>query len=157
MVSKEQGMSKSRSGANPFRHNVTAGGAIPSSRDQFCTVVSPAPDDSSFNIVMYGGYDLVGNITYEDVYILSIPSFQWINATSSRTQSSATNAGRYDHTCSIYADRYMMVLGGVVGPGNSSLNSRSCNCSYPAIRVFDTSKLAWLQQWSNTPEPYTVP
>ncbi|KAI9875995.1 MAG: hypothetical protein M1830_007583, partial [Pleopsidium flavum] len=44
-------------------HTVTASGAIPSPRDQFCTVVSQAPDDSSFNIVMYGGYDLVGNIT----------------------------------------------------------------------------------------------
>jgi len=145
------------SGANPSRHNVTAGGAIPTPRDQFCTVVSPAPDDSSFNIVMYGGYDFMGNTTYEDVYILSIPSFQWINATSSHTQGSANNVGRYDHTCSIYADRYMVVLGGVVGPGNSSLNSHTCDCSYPATRVFDTSNLTWLQQWNNTLEPYTVP
>lgn len=157
MVSRAKGLCERGSGAKPSRHNVTAGGAIPTPRDQFCTVASPAPDDSSFNIAMYGGYDLVGNITYEDVYILSIPSFQWINATSSHSSGSANNVGRYDHTCSIYADRYMMVLGGVVGPGNSSLNTHSCNCSYPAIRVFDTSNLTWLQQWSNTPEPYTVP
>lgn len=109
---------------------------------------------------MYGGKDLDRNITYEDIYILSIPSFQWINVTSaasSHTPGSVNTAGRHSHTCTVYEDRYMMVLGGIVGPGNSSLNSNSCNCSYPAIRVFDTSNLTWLQQWSNTSEPYTVP
>lgn len=146
--------------ANVSRYNVTASGAIPSPRDQFCTVVSPAPDDSSFNIVMYGGYDLVGNITYEDIYVLSVPSFQWINVTNGAVYPESNlpnNAGRYDHTCDLYADRYMMVLGGVISEGNYQLNGNTCNCSYPAIRVLDTSNFTWLQKWSNSLEPYTVP
>lgn len=142
------------------RYNVTASGAIPKPRDQFCTTVSSAPDDSSFNIMMYGGHDLLANATYDDIYILSIPSFQWINVTNNAVNPESnlfSNGGRSEHTCNLYADRYMVVLGGNVGIGSPPLNGKTCNCSYPAIRVLDTSNFTWMQQWSNTLEPYTVP
>src|SRR5271170_4366752 len=62
-------------------YNVTAEGDIPANRSGFCTIISVAPDDSSMQITMYGGWDLFGGRAFADIYVLSIPSFQWINVT----------------------------------------------------------------------------
>ncbi|KAI1668030.1 cell wall anchored protein [Pyrenophora tritici-repentis] len=59
-------------------YNQTASGAIPAPRRQFCAGVSSAIDGSSHNIYIYGGHSVDTLIAFNDVYILSLPSFIWI-------------------------------------------------------------------------------
>ena len=144
--------------------NVTAYGDIPDSRSEFCSTISPSPDDSSFQITIYGGWNIHQTLAYEDIYVLAIPSFRWINMTQTQTfnaeaSSLPAGAGRYTHTCDIYNNRQMVVLGGSVRfPGSSFVqNDQRCNTSYPAIRVLDVSTFAWQTRLSTATDPYVVP
>ncbi|KAJ4361584.1 hypothetical protein N0V95_001745 [Ascochyta clinopodiicola] len=55
----------------------TATGDVPSPRRGFCADVVWAKDKSSYNIYLYGGIGNNGD-GFDDLYVLSIPSFQWI-------------------------------------------------------------------------------
>lgn len=142
--------------------NVTAGGDIPRTRSAFCTAVSSAPDDSSFQITMYAGWDLFGNHSVADTYVLSIPSFQWIDVTDSSNvdalmSSGDEKSGRDHHQCVAYKDRQMLVLGGLLRIGPEIQNMRGCNRDHPAVRALDLSTFRWYDDWNGSPAPYFVP
>jgi hypothetical protein len=59
-------------------YNQTASGDVPLPRRQFCAGVTWADDRSSFNIYLYGGYGFGTPAAFDDVYILSLPSFKWV-------------------------------------------------------------------------------
>jgi hypothetical protein len=142
--------------------NVTASGDIPSDRSAFCAVVSSAPDDSSFQITMYGGWDLFGGRSLADTYVLSIPAFQWINVTDSSNLDAFLAAGtdvsgRGHHQCAAYKERQMLVLGGILRIGSEAQNVGGCNKSLPALRALDLSTFKFIDSWNGSPEPYYVP
>ncbi|KAH7377909.1 hypothetical protein DE146DRAFT_682658 [Phaeosphaeria sp. MPI-PUGE-AT-0046c] len=62
----------------------TATGDIPLARRQFCAGVTWPADRSSFNIYLYGGYGFGDPAAFDDVYILSLPSFKWMKGYSAR-------------------------------------------------------------------------
>ncbi len=109
--------------------NTTGDG--PGQLTSFCSVVAPARDDSSFNIYIYGGYDGLNStsLPFDDVWILSIPSFTWI-----RAYSGIPSHGRRGHRCErIYPDQ-MLIIGGV----NS--NAQQCLRDGP-IQIFNLNTL----------------
>ncbi|KAL9635032.1 MAG: hypothetical protein Q9164_003726 [Protoblastenia rupestris] len=57
---------------------ITATGKIPKPRTQFCYDLSAALDDSSFQLIIYGGSNDDEGIGFEDVYVLTMPAFRWI-------------------------------------------------------------------------------
>lgn len=143
-------------------YNVTTGGDIPSGRSAFCTVVSSAPDDSSFQITMYGGWDLFAARAFAETYVLSLPSFQWINVTGSSNPDASISkgfgiSGRNHHACAVYKDRQMLVLGGIIDINGEEQNLRGCNEDLPAIRALDLTTFKWTDRWNGRPEPYAVP
>lgn len=143
-------------------YNVTASGDVPSDRSAFCTVVSSAPDDSSFQITMYAGSDFFGGHSFADTYVLSIPSFQWINVTETSNLDALISdgtaiSGRDHHSCVAYKDRQMLVLGGVLRTGPDEVNLHGCNKDLPAIRALDLSTYKFTSTWTRSPEPYFVP
>ncbi|PLB46355.1 hypothetical protein P170DRAFT_438177 [Aspergillus steynii IBT 23096] len=84
-------------------------GDIPPALAQFCSVYASASDGSSHNIYIYGGYDGLETDSdpSDDVYVLSLPSFEWIKLFSGQKQH-----GRHGHKCvKPYPDK-MLVLGG---------------------------------------------
>ncbi|KAI9644856.1 hypothetical protein NHQ30_006883 [Ciborinia camelliae] len=112
-------------------------GAAPPIRVDPCAVVAAAPDGSSFNVYLYGGQNLIpyGNQTqYSDMWILTIPSFTWIEVDMSDQSQPPARAG---HTCNLW-DGQMIVIGGYVG--------KDISCDSPGIYVFNASSL----QWSNS-------
>ncbi len=142
------------------RFNVTASGDIPDQRVDFCSTVSPSADDSSFQITIYGGWNLFEGNAFEDVYVLAIPSFRWIKINDTATNLEAKlpgKVGRKSMECQIYKDRQMLVLGGAVYIGNTQVSGETCNTSYSVIRVLDTTTFTWLDQFSSMPETYAVP
>ena len=143
------------------RFTVTATGDIPLDRSDFCSVISASPDDSSFQITFFGGYNIHEGVAFEDVYVLAIPAFRWINITSTNNQETqlSADAGRYSTSCALYEDRQMIILGGdLILEGNSVIaNAQTCNASWGVIRQLDTTTFAWQDQFIPGSEPYVVP
>ncbi|CAI7625744.1 unnamed protein product [Penicillium manginii] len=87
-------------------------GDIPGQLTQFCSVVASAPDNSSYNIYIYGGYDGLdySQTPSDDVYILSLPSFKWIKA-----YKGTGSHGRSSHKCFKPYPNQMFAVGGIHG------------------------------------------
>ena len=111
-------------------------GKYPVLRVNPCAVAASAADGSSTNIYMFGGQNLIpaGNQTqYDDMWILTIPSFTWISVDMS---DPPVPAGRTGHTCNIW-DGQMVVVGGYTGPPENGLGCDS------GFYVFNLSNNTW--------------
>ncbi|KAF7506675.1 hypothetical protein GJ744_011504 [Endocarpon pusillum] len=112
-----------------YMQNTTGDG--PAQLTSFCSVVAPARDASSFNIYVYGGYDGLNytSVPFDDVWILSIPSFRWVKA-----YSGVRSHGRRGHRCErIYPDQ-MLIIGGV------NPDAQQCLTDGP-IQIFNLNTL----------------
>jgi hypothetical protein len=121
----------------------TTSGKTPQARVNPCAVVAAAPDGSSYNMYMFGGQNLVPykqQIQYDDMWILSIPSFTWIEVNS----SSQIPPARAGHTCNIW-DGQMIVVGGFVG--------QDLSCDSPGIYTFNMTSLEWTNQFTSLSGP----
>ncbi|KAI5373259.1 hypothetical protein J4E82_008016 [Alternaria postmessia] len=115
-------------------------GKTPKYRVNPCTVVGAAADGSSYNIYMFAGQDLgdPGTQTQrDDMWILSIPSFSWIEVDQG-TDKASIPPPRAGHLCQVW-DAQMIVLGGY----NTDLG-----CDAPGIYVFNMSSLGWSNQFT---------
>jgi hypothetical protein len=90
----------------------TAAGTVPPSRRQFCAGVTWADDHSSYNIYIYGGYAIdQWNVTsYDDAYILTLPSFTWIKAWPG--DNSTTKFGHGGCSANVINRDQMIIIGG---------------------------------------------
>ncbi|QIW95909.1 hypothetical protein AMS68_001427 [Peltaster fructicola] len=116
-------------------------GTYPALRVNPCAVVAAAADGSSYNIYMFAGQKLqpaADQEQFNDMWILSVPSFTWISIDQSKQ---SVPYGRSGHTCNIW-DAQMVMIGGYTGTDLS--------CESPGIYVFDLSTLQWVQQYSAT-------
>lgn len=109
-------------------------GPTPDVRVNPCAVAATSADGTSVQIYMYGGQNLIpyGSQTqYDDMWILTIPSFTWIQVDTSKQSVPPARAG---HTCNIWNGQ-MVVVGGYVG--------QDLSCDSPGIYIFNTSSLEW--------------
>ncbi|KAH7115308.1 kelch repeat protein-like protein [Dendryphion nanum] len=114
-------------------------GKYPDYRVNPCAVVAAAADGSSYNVYMFGGQNLQPakeQIQKQDMWILSIPSFTWIQVDMG---SQEVPYGRSGHTCHVW-DGQMIVVGGYVG--------NELSCESPGIYVFNMSSLSWSNQFT---------
>ena len=94
----------------------TAAGTVPDMRRRFCAGAAWAQDQSSYNIYLYGGASVPGEAGagFDDVYILSLPSFTWVKMYP--LDRPANKTGDYPHhslTCSVVAGgSQMLIIGG---------------------------------------------
>ncbi|KAI9686470.1 MAG: hypothetical protein M1820_010616 [Bogoriella megaspora] len=156
-------------------YNVSTTGPAPPDATSFCASVSAAQDQSSFQVHVYGGENSNSTDFVTDVWVLSIPSFQWIDISrniSSNEASDGNPAGRIGHTCTTINDSQMVVFGGLWDSASID-DSQDCPSSFPrkarlprinkldanqpiAIRVLDTSTYTW-QSSFNPKVAYAVP
>ncbi|KAK4545154.1 hypothetical protein LTR36_003705 [Oleoguttula mirabilis] len=125
--------------ANSTWYKQSTSGSVPNIRVNPCAVMAAAPDGSSYNIYMFGGQSLQpagAQNEYEDMWILTLPSFTWIEVDQS---NQSVPYGRSGHTCNVW-DGQMIVVGGYVGT--------ELSCETPGIYVFDMSNLQWVQQFT---------
>ncbi|KAH8586172.1 hypothetical protein B0O99DRAFT_495809, partial [Bisporella sp. PMI_857] len=119
--------------ANSTWYKQATWGEAPQIRVNPCAVVAAAPDGSSFNIYLYGGQNLIpygSQVQYDDIWILTIPSFTWIKVDTDGQSNPPARAG---HRCTLW-DGQMVVMGGYVG------QDISCD---PGFYVFNISSLEW--------------
>ncbi|KAF2420757.1 hypothetical protein EJ08DRAFT_598111 [Tothia fuscella] len=116
-------------------------GKTPKIRVNPCAVVGAAPDGSSYNIYMFGGQNLIpwdNQIQYDDMWILSVPSFTWIEVEMDKSQS--VPYPRAGHTCNVW-DGQMVVVGGYIG--------KDISCETPGVYVFNMSSLSWQNRYTS--------
>ena len=114
-------------------------GPTPPIRVNPCAVAQSAPDGSSIQVYVYGGQNLVpagSQIQYDDVWILTLPSFTWIKVDTTNQSVPPARAG---HTCNSWNSQ-MVVVGGYVGT--------QLECDTPGIYVFNLSSLTWQNTYS---------
>jgi hypothetical protein len=115
-------------------------GKTPEIRVNPCAVVAAAADGSSYNVYMFGGQNLIpfGNQKqYDDMWILSVPSFTWIPVDMDKQSVPYARAG---HTCNVW-DGQMVVAGGYIG--------KDISCEAPGIYIFNLSSLSWQNQYTS--------
>ncbi|KAL4959464.1 uncharacterized protein BDV14DRAFT_184667 [Aspergillus stella-maris] len=140
-----------------------ASGNAPSDRISFCAAVTESPDGSAFHITTYGGWSRPDGRSYEDVHVLSIPAFEWIDASDQTSTSNAEDDPDRDigrdvltSACTTYRGSQMIVLGGDVRAGRSSVTDGECSNLYYPVRVLDLSSYEWRTNL-DTEGTYEVP
>jgi hypothetical protein len=112
-------------------------------------VLGTAPDKSSYNIYYYGGFDGVnfGEDYYDDVWVLSLPSFKWIHL-----NEGTTDHARAGHRCFTPYPDQMMVVGGYRPLEVSTA------CLEELVVTFNMTSGEWMNSYDPTVyAPYGVP
>ncbi|WEW55363.1 hypothetical protein PRK78_000793 [Emydomyces testavorans] len=120
--------------ANSTWYKQATSGKTPDIRVNPCAVAASAADGSSTQVYLYGGQNLIPygkQIQYDDMWILTIPSFTWIKVDTNNQSVPPARAG---HSCNIWNSQ-IVVTGGYVG--------QDLSCDSPGIYVFDASALKW--------------
>ncbi|TAQ85422.1 hypothetical protein B7494_g6243 [Chlorociboria aeruginascens] len=123
-------------------------GNVPQPRVDFCLVLASAPDNSSHNIYMYGGWDPTQDKYYDEVWVLSLPSFVWI-------QIYQGTAPRYGHSCHVVGNRQMVTVGGL----DNANATDNCDWEYMSVAIFDMTEgtvNGWGSVFSANKPPYQV-
>ncbi|CAL5871657.1 uncharacterized protein PFLUO_LOCUS5910 [Penicillium psychrofluorescens] len=125
-------------------YNQPVSGDIPGPRTDFCVVTVSAPDNSSHNIYLYGGQG--ANNLYDDVYVLSLPSFRWIKMYQGESP-------RYGHTCHLVGNKQMLTVG---GDASEDLMS-GCDWEEYGVAILDMSSMVWGHIYHALDGEYQVP
>ena len=109
---------------------------FPEGRAEACAVVATAPDKSSYNIYLHGGY--MGppkNATVDSgLWILTLPTFHWI-----RSPVGLENFNT-EHTCVKVHDKFM-----VIHRGLGALGDFKCD-EFAGLKIVDLVSLEWVTQ-----------
>ena len=116
-------------------------------------------------VTMYGGNPTAPGEFLDDVWVLSVPAFRWISINDTNNQeriSDGSVAGRHSHTCTMWRDSQMIVLGGIYArPAATAVGSDRhlsvCDTIYSPLRLLDTSTYSWQSEYSPSGDPYSVP
>ncbi|KAB5571722.1 hypothetical protein GE09DRAFT_1216339 [Coniochaeta sp. 2T2.1] len=99
--------------ANTKWYTQNASGRTPAIRRRFCAGATWAQDQSSYNIYLYGGAAFPPNTTgYDDIYILTIPSFQWIRGPYPPNSNVMGPYPKSMMTCNVVDNSQMLIIGG---------------------------------------------
>lgn len=129
-------------------------GTPPEARITFCAVA--VHSQSSMEIFIHGGFGGFTTLAYDDVYVLSLPSFSWYKA------DYTPGVGRTLHTCNVN-NRNMIVIGGTSNDdswvtGNDVTGTQSYRDPWPwGLGVFDMTKMQWASEFNPGLGPYTTP
>ncbi|KAH7118465.1 hypothetical protein EDB81DRAFT_892077 [Dactylonectria macrodidyma] len=99
--------------ANTKWYTQKTSGRTPEIRRRFCGGATWAQDQSSYNIYIYGGAGFPPNTTgYDDIYILTIPSFQWIRGPYPPNSNITGAYPKSMMSCNVVDNAQMLVIGG---------------------------------------------
>lgn len=129
-------------------------GTPPEARVSFCAVV--VHGQASMEIFIHGGFGGFTTLAYDDVYVLSLPSFSWYKA------EYTPGVGRTLHTCNAHNGN-MVVIGGTSNvdswiTGNDVTGTQSYKDPWPyGLGVFDMSKMQWANEFNPDLGSYATP
>lgn len=121
-------------------------GRTPNPRYDACAVMAVAPDNTSYNIYVFGGRSPTGD--FDEIWVLSLPYFRWIKV----VKGSFPIFGQH---CHLVGSKQMLVLGGNVYTQLSGLHP--CYLGRTGTFVFDMTTLQWADKVVIPDRPYEVP
>ncbi|KAF3915916.1 hypothetical protein AA313_de0204628 [Arthrobotrys entomopaga] len=126
----------------------TTGDLPPTGLAEFCATVATSKDGKTHNIYVYGGYpgqsETLPIPVYDDVYVLSIPAFQWI-----KVSTGTSTGGRRGHKCVSPLPDQMFIIGGKPAISTQCID---------IFRIFNLNTLAFETEYNpSTYEEYKVP
>jgi hypothetical protein len=130
--------------SNGTWYSQNATGNVPEPRIDFCTVAVSSADNSSHHIYLYGGRNPITNVVYDDVVVLSLPSFSWTNVWP------LGEAPRWGHDCHVAGNRQMITVGGNT-PG------LTCDWELKGVAVWDMTTLTWGSVFTADSPDFQVP
>ncbi|KAI9648109.1 hypothetical protein NHQ30_002739 [Ciborinia camelliae] len=133
-------------GGNGSWYTQQATGNLPPKRIESCSVVATATDNSSYNVYLYGGQD-GHSVSYDDVFVLSLPSFTWI-----KVYEAIPGSPRFGHTCHLVGNRQMLTVGGA-----QKMYSSYCDWESSGVAIYDLSALSWTSTFHHDANSYIVP
>lgn len=128
-----------------------ATGDVPALRSKFC-VADVAGPNGTHEIFLFGGSNTAINVSYQDVYVLSIPGFVWM-----KTSVTTTGGPRTTHKCIIAGNRQMIIVGGRNPDLSFSAAYRDADPWTNGINVLDISSLSWNSQFDPDAASYESP
>ncbi|KAH0563239.1 hypothetical protein GP486_002194 [Trichoglossum hirsutum] len=143
-----------------------ATGDIPSNRDRFCLVGVQGGDNSTYEIFLYGGH--VGGGVYgggnqsgpvvqaneglDQVYVLSLPGFVWIQA------NYTSKDPRAFQKCHVVGGRQLLSVGGINSSFVSLYGAFNDTDPYPhGLKVFDMTEMKWTETFNASAAAYVPP
>ena len=102
---------------------------------------------------MYGGETKYGNLqSTSDIYILSIPAFQWFRVDVKSTE-------RAFHDCATAGKSQMIVVGGLeyINDGNRDTRWEVTDKLTKGLGVFDMNELKWENKYDPEAAEYKTP
>ncbi|KAH6885022.1 hypothetical protein B0T10DRAFT_564422 [Thelonectria olida] len=89
-----------------------ATGHIPELRRRFCAGATWPDDQSSYNIYLYGGVgEAEGSMGFDDIYVLTIPTFTWIRMYPMDSNKTA-DFPHHSLSCNVVNKAQMLIHGG---------------------------------------------
>ncbi|KAM5523955.1 cell wall anchored protein [Fusarium oxysporum f. sp. phaseoli] len=115
--------------ANQIWYTQKTSGSTPQIRRRFCGGVTWDKDRSSYNIYIYGGAGFPPDtIGYDDLYILTLPTFQWIRGPYLSYNNGTGTYPKSMMSCNVVDNAQMLVIGGTYS------NATEDTCDVPTIQ-----------------------
>ncbi|KAK9769900.1 hypothetical protein SCAR479_13445 [Seiridium cardinale] len=127
-----------------------ATGDIPTPRSKSCIVDVEGPN-GTHEIFLFGGYDTLNLVSFQDVYVLSIPGFVWVKA------DVTTGGPRTAQQCIVAGNRQMIVVGGKNPDLNYIGGYRDPDPWTNGINVLDMTSLSWNSAFDPNAAAYESP
>lgn len=86
-------------------------------------------------------------MSYDDVFVLSLPSFTWI-----QVYESVPGSPRFGHTCHLVGNRQMLTVGGA-----QKKYSSYCDWESSGVAIYDMYALSWKSTFYHDANKYIVP
>uniref|UniRef100_A0A8H7TNL8 Kelch repeat protein n=1 Tax=Bionectria ochroleuca TaxID=29856 RepID=A0A8H7TNL8_BIOOC len=123
-------------------------GDIPSGRMDHCAV--GVKGNGTFEIFVFGGYNVDQEETYKDIHILSLPGFVWTRA------SEEARSGRMQGTCVLAGKRQLLSIGGTEAIRDPDAWG-AADPEPQGLSVFDLSEVLWKEKYDANAAEYTTP
>lgn len=125
-------------------HWQTAKGEVPRPRQHHCTV-GVQGRNGTYEIFMYGGHS-PSDGTFGDVYILSLPAFEWFLV-------EVDSPPRMFHDCAVIGNRQMISNGGL----EDVSDWQTPDPWFAGVGIFDMTELMWSDGYDSIAAAYDSP
>ncbi|KAG0633828.1 hypothetical protein HOY80DRAFT_1102574 [Tuber brumale] len=134
---------------------------VPDPRFAFCTALKSASDGSSHQIYIMGGVephssvDARGGPTATSLWVLSIPSLEWVQLPVTSKAVAANPGRRISPKCLAIGEHYIFYYGGRKAMDYSG--TVTCDKRAKATFLFDVNTLSWTDEFTPNEGKYEIP
>ncbi|KAF3219474.1 hypothetical protein TWF106_002197 [Orbilia oligospora] len=133
-------------------HKQRTNGPMPNGRQHFCAIPITSADNSSTQVIIYGG---LGSGPYSDIFALSLPSFTWTRLEASSPDLLPGPSSRLQPTCNIINNHILAVFG---GRNLADGDTARCDNNQNALFMYDLNEREWIMNYNASNKAiYRVP